>query len=321
MASFIEPADKDTFIQALESGDLDTFATFQKSDLHNHAGRGGRLEYISRASSLNAPSTFASLDEMDDWLTSCVFPLLPSGKINYLLRVEGTLRAACADNIRVLATNFGINEPLQYGGIASFAKLIDTMRVHYAPKTKLFPVAAIYENVDLDYIKDLFEFGWFKAIDIINYRSIMSDAEIEILCALARNNGLRIRSHVGEFGSPEDVETHILKYGVEEIQHGIQIASSRRVMRLVADARIPLHLCPASNIGLGLFENYSSYPLAILHRNGVKVTINTDDLLVFGKSVSQQFLDLHNVMDDNISVDDLYEIYRFGLSLYNDEIS
>lgn len=318
MSDSVEPVDKDVFIRALECGDVSAFSTFRKSDLHNHAGRGGKLEYIPRAFLLEVPDRYASISEMDNWLSSCVFPLLPDGKINYLLRVEGTLRAAHADSVGILATDFGIYEPLQYGGLSFFAKLIDAMGAHFAPTTIIIPVAAIYENVDLGYLRDLFSFGWFKAIDIINYRSSLTDTDIKSICSLARDYGLKIRAHVGEFGSAAEVESYVLKYGVDEIQHGIQISSSRRIMNLMANLEVPLHLCPASNVGLGVCESFSSYPLAILCRHGVKISINTDDLLVFGKSVSQQFIDLYKSLCGDISASELFEIYRYGLNLYEE---
>jgi adenosine deaminase len=63
-------------------------------------------------------------------------------------------------------------------------------------------------------------------------------------------------------------------------------------MKWLADNNIPLNVCPTSNIKLKRVRSYKTHPIRILFDHGVKVTVNTDDALVFGDGVSEQLLKL-----------------------------
>src|SRR5579863_766832 len=80
---------------------------------------------------------------------------------------------------------------------------------------------------------------------------------------------------------------------LDEVQHGIAAAQSPAVMRFLADRRIRLNLCPTSNLMLGRVESLTEHPIRKLYDAGVRVTINTDDALVFGCSASGELLALH----------------------------
>src|SRR5262249_37815930 len=79
----------------------------------------------------------------------------------------------------------------------------------------------------------------------------------------------------------------------EEVQHGIAAARSGTVMRFLADHRIRLNICPTSNVMLGRVDSLAAHPVRGLYDAGVRVTINTDDVLVFGQSASQEYLNLY----------------------------
>ena len=53
------------------------------------------------------------------------------------------------------------------------------------------------------------------------------------------------------------------------------------------------NVCPASNITMGLYPNYFEHPIKKMFHAGLKITICTDDLLIFNKSVSEQIVELH----------------------------
>ena len=76
------------------------------------------------------------------------------------------------------------------------------------------------------------------------------------------------------------------------MQHGIGAAQSAEVMIWLADNGIRLNVCPASNIILKRARSYKTHPIRILFDHGVKVTVNTDDVLLFDKGNSEQYLQL-----------------------------
>ena len=65
-------------------------------------------------------------------------------------------------------------------------------------------------------------------------------------------------------------------------------------MRFLADNQIRLNVCPTSNVMLGRVDSLASHPIRALYHAGVPVTVNTDDVLVFGNGVSEEFLGLYN---------------------------
>jgi adenosine deaminase len=98
--------------------------------------------------------------------------------------------------------------------------------------------------------------------------------------ARARELGLRRTCHAGEAvgAGPENIRTAIEVLGAERIDHGVAIAEDAALIREVADARIPLTVCPTSNVVIAnRYQSLSEHPLLELRDAGLLVTINTDD--------------------------------------------
>jgi adenosine deaminase len=98
---------------------------------------------------------------------------------------------------------------------------------------------------------------------------------------------------------------------LDEVQHGIAAAESPEVMRFLADHRIRLNVCPTSNILLGRVKRLEDHPIRKLFDAGVRVTVNTDDAIVFGVGVSEELLRLHQA--DVFSAAELDMIRQWGL--------
>ena len=79
---------------------------------------------------------------------------------------------------------------------------------------------------------------------------------------------------------------------LDEVQHGIGAAESVEIMRWLSENQIQLNVCPTSNVMLDGVSELAAHPIRILFDNGVPVTINTDDLMIFGQSVSEEYRNL-----------------------------
>ena len=117
--------------------------------------------------------------------------------------------------------------------------------------------------------------------------------------------------HVGESGSAEDIRRAVEVLGLNEVHHGINAVLSDDVMRFLAENRIQLNVCPSSNVMLGVTADYKDHPIKILYENGVRVTINTDDLLIFDSSIENEYLLLYRA--GALTADQLEDIRRNGL--------
>jgi adenine deaminase len=107
--------------------------------------------------------------------------------------------------------------------------------------------------------------------------------------AAARNAGLRAVAHAGEEGPPAYIWSALDELKVERIDHGVQAVKDPALMRRLAEQRIPLTVCPLSNIKLCVFPSMREHTLPQLLAAGVVATISSDDPAYFGGYVGQNF--------------------------------
>jgi adenosine deaminase len=108
--------------------------------------------------------------------------------------------------------------------------------------------------------------------------------------ARCRELGLRLVAHAGEEGPPEYVWTALDLLKVERIDHGVQSSKDARLMQRLARDRIPLTVCPLSNLKLCVFPRLEDHNLRQLLDAGLMATVNSDDPAYFGGYVNDNFL-------------------------------
>lgn len=106
---------------------------------------------------------------------------------------------------------------------------------------------------------------------------------------LAREAGLRLTTHAGEWGGAESVRQAINDLKVERLGHGIQVIEDHSLVQEVIERDITLEVCPGSNVALSIFPNVKSHPIAELREMGVKVTVSTDDPPFFHTTMRQEY--------------------------------
>jgi adenosine deaminase len=105
----------------------------------------------------------------------------------------------------------------------------------------------------------------------------------------ARSHGLRSVAHAGEEGPAAYVREALDLLGAERIDHGVRcVEDGALVERLVRD-RIPLTVCPLSNIKLCVFPDMAQHNFKDLLDRGLKVTINSDDPAYFGGYIADNY--------------------------------
>ncbi len=108
-----------------------------------------------------------------------------------------------------------------------------------------------------------------------------------------KSHGLKLKAHLGEWGTADDVVRGVELLELDEVQHGIAAAGSRAAMDFLVENKIRLNICPTSNVKLGRVDSLKHHPVQVLFRHGVEVTINSDDLLIFDSDVSKEYLRLY----------------------------
>ena len=101
--------------------------------------------------------------------------------------------------------------------------------------------------------------------------------------------GKRIKAHAGEFGPSAWVTDALDKLGVKRIEHGVRSIEDPAVVQRLADEDITLDVCPISNIKLDVFPTMKDHPIRKLSEAGVRCTINTDDPLIFGNTLNEEY--------------------------------
>jgi adenosine deaminase len=108
--------------------------------------------------------------------------------------------------------------------------------------------------------------------------------------ARCRELGLHVVAHAGEEGPPAYIESALDVLKVERIDHGVRCTESPALVQRLARERMPLTVCPLSNVKLCVFPSLAQHNLPALLDAGLCVTINSDDPAYFGGYVNDNFL-------------------------------
>jgi adenosine deaminase len=107
--------------------------------------------------------------------------------------------------------------------------------------------------------------------------------------ALAADEGLHRVAHAGEEGGPDYVWEALDVLGVERVDHGIRAMEDARLVRRLREDRIPLTVCPLSNVCLRTVDTLADHVLPAMLDEGLVVTVNSDDPAYFGGYVAANY--------------------------------
>ncbi|MGI9336649.1 MAG: adenosine deaminase family protein, partial [Gammaproteobacteria bacterium] len=113
--------------------------------------------------------------------------------------------------------------------------------------------------------------------------------------ARARQMGLNTGAHAGEAAGADSVRETLDVLKVDRIGHGVRAIEDLALMDRLAEARVPLEVCPLSNVATSVVADIALHPVRKLWDHGVCVTINTDDPGMFHNSLADEFAVLHEV--------------------------
>jgi len=109
--------------------------------------------------------------------------------------------------------------------------------------------------------------------------------------ARCRELGLHLVAHAGEEGPPAYVWSALDVLHVERIDHGVRSVDDPALMRRLAATRMPLTVCPLSNVKLCVYPTMAQHQLPALLDAGLCATINSDDPAYFGGYMNQNFVE------------------------------
>jgi len=109
---------------------------------------------------------------------------------------------------------------------------------------------------------------------------------------MAREAGLRLTAHAGEWGGAQSVRDAVEDLKVERIGHGVHAINDLALVDKLVENEITLEICPGSNVNLNVYPNLAAHPIEKLRQRGVKVTVSTDDPPFFHTTMRDEYLNL-----------------------------
>lgn len=133
-------------------------------------------------------------------------------------------------------------------------------------------------------------------------------SKFERVFARARDMGLKLCAHAGEEGPPAYVHEALDLLHVDRIDHGNRAMEDAGLIRRLADARMTLTVCPLSNLKLCVVHDLAAHPVPEMLRQGLHVTLNSDDPAYFGGYVNDNYRALARAV--GLGREDLVRIAR-----------
>src|SRR5262245_60627837 len=130
---------------------------------------------------------------------------------------------------------------------------------------------------------------WIHGVGLDSAERGNPPSKFEAVFSRARREGLFAVAHAGEEGPPQYIREALDLLGARRIDHGVRCAEDPALVRELAAKRIPLTVCPLSNVKLRVFPSLDRHNLKALLDQGLCVTVNSDDPAYFGGYVDDNY--------------------------------
>ncbi len=313
----MKKAEEVLFKEGLKEGNLLKIKEVSKGDVHNHCSTGMRFSTFNKWAGGNAkkaPSKMDGVKELNDYIFNEVNKRINKEE-DVAFLIEETVKEAIEDGVKVLETSIDCHELMHFTDKDKFFQMILHIRNKYNKYIDFKPevgMAITTPSEDLDkFLVPCIESGVFASIDAYGEETIDGYKRLKEYYKYAKDKGLKLKVHAGQFQVAENVKKAIELLEVDEIQHGIGAASSEYIIDLIKERNIRLNICVSSNYILGAVKEINKHPVRKLFDSRIPITINTDDLLLFDSGASEEFLYLYKL--GLFNEDELNEIRKNAL--------
>ncbi len=307
------------YIEALKNHDIKQIQSVPKADLHNHFVLGGSRDYIKKRTGIAIPyleGVLSSMQEMHEWHDNYLGDKFNNRKMRELL-IDATFVQAMEDGVSVLEIGedvWGLGE-FFHNDINELVQAFQNANRRIAPEIELRLQIGLSRHCPIDYLMQCLDPFWgneaFYSIDLYGDEFAQPIENFIPIYQQAKREGLKLKAHIGEWGTADDVKKGIELLELDEVQHGIAAAGSKEVIRYLVDHQIRLNITPTSNVKLGRVKDLSLHPIQELYQAGVNLTINSDDILIFDSDISKEYLRLYEA--GTLTAEELDDIRMNGL--------
>jgi adenosine deaminase len=178
----------------------------------------------------------------------------------------------------VLATVKGLRRGEQESGTVARA-IVCALRTMPAPHSQEMAELAV-----------AFKDRGVVAFDLAGGEAGNSAVEHAEAFAFARRNDMAVTVHAGEGAGPDSIRGAVHACGANRIGHGTRLYEDSAMLAYVRDRRIPLEVCMTSNVQTRVAATYADHPIAQYVQQGIVVTLNTDNRLMSGVSLTDEYV-------------------------------
>jgi len=132
--------------------------------------------------------------------------------------------------------------------------------------------------------------AWITAVGLDSSETGHPPVKFEKVFAKAREDGFLTLAHAGEEGPPEYVWEALNILGVSRIDHGNRSLENPQLIAELVKRKMPLTICPLSNLKLKVVTDMTQHPLAEMLEKGIMATINSDDPAYFGGYMNENYI-------------------------------
>jgi len=220
--------------------------------------------------------------------------------------------AAC--NVKHVEAIFSANDHVRRG--LDYGEMLDAINRGIRRAKRKFGITC---TIRVDLVRNygpevaLTELDWIRekgdnivAVDLGGSENGFPPEPYEKAYKKASDLGLHLVAHAGEAAGPESVWGAVKTLGVERIGHGITAADDPTLLKEIRNRGIAIETCPLSNLRTGAIKSIKDHPIRSFIKQGISVSVNSDDPPMFNTDINNEYLQLHNEL--GFSVDELMRI-------------
>lgn len=304
------------FKKAIIENNINKLKRIDKTDIHNHTTLSCTKNYLLNNGIKLSDEKISDIQSFLKFSRDNVSPIKQKEEGLRLL-IKGNLENCIETGVKYVCTQIDYNICVRTFNLDK-DKFIDFLKSFKYDGLNIFwDISLSRDNYKEEYKKDILRLintGFFNGIDLVSTENSIPNSQFIDFYNLANSLNMITKVHAGEQLGAAYIYECIKDFNPKQIQHGIHIVENENVMKIAKEREIVFNVCPTSNVVLGNAKSYKDHPIKEMVEYGLKVTINTDDLLVFDSDINEEYLKLYN--EGTLSAKQLDSIRTFGLSLF-----
>ncbi len=307
----------DDFKNSLMNENKNLFKKIPKTNTHAHGllSSNSNLFYQEFQKKINGFKRVSSIKEFNEFVNRNLETMIKNKEKQFKL-YELSILTAINDGITILdiSLDYKTVYKLFDNSVKNYINEVKNLKKKYDSKIKINFDLGIsrksYKKNDITLIKRLIDSKVFHGIDLYGDELSKNITAFKKIYKYAKSKNMLLKAHVGEFGNARSIKRAIKVLNLDVVQHGINIVQSKRIMSFAKKKKVKFNICISSNLLMSRVNNIKNHPIRKMYDYGLIVTINTDDELIFGKSLFDEYILLYK--NNIFNINELYTILENG---------